>query len=519
MLTLMNRKRSAMACLLGSAVFAGAIGTAEYAVADLNIVGSTHGQNYQGVAQPVTVNPPPGAAAAVPLALCDPGGPLPSRYQNAAGLLDLVDPTVVMPANTSIVWVCTVNGVPNFVFRYTGGFSLRAYNAIKEPLASNGSRFNSIVPGGTGCTAVAGNPQTDPGTGRQYNSFTGCTQLELVNANFATSDTRGTGFSTSMCDQTGACAQPVADTGVQSFPITATPFVMIVGNGVQKCNPANNNAAAGKITLTRSEVEAIYSGQVTSWNQLGYCVFPAADTNADGFPDLDPPGTPFNPAIDQSIVTCSRPVSAGTRIIFNATQMTNAPEINFGTIGGGSPYVPYTGDSNYLAPTVADGLICVQGRPTPAPAIPPNRNAITYNRADEAGNSADFGAGNVGRMNGGYPVPLDGSVASNYVKPANIIHPTDAERAVAQKDLRCGKYTFWADWVGIQRTSPVDPNQALWNQYVAKIAELMPDTPAGFFWARNLRQPGQPVNSEMFVQKAATKGPTQWNTGFHQACR
>ncbi|MBX3329694.1 MAG: substrate-binding domain-containing protein [Nitrospira sp.] len=510
--------RKIMSRLLGSVCFAVVGGLADYAAADLNVMGSTHGQSYQGVAQPATVNPPPGAAASIPLSLCDAGAPLPSRYQNAANLADPVDPTVIWPANTSIVWVCRRGGAP-FTFRYTGGFSARAYNAMRQPFGSPGSRMGTIVPGGTGCTAVAGNPQTDPGTGRQYNSFVGCNQLETVFANFGTSDTRGTAFEPNMCDQTGDCASPVADSGIQSFPIVAVPFVMIVGNGVQKCNP--NGTAGGKITLTRSQVESIYSGQITSWNQLGYCVFSAPDTNGDGFPDLNPIGTGSTAGIDQSIVTCSRPVNAGTRIVFNSTQMINASELTFGTIGGGSPYRTFAvpGETNYLAPTVSDGLTCVQGRTTPAPASPANRGAITYQRADEAANSANFGAGNVGRMNGGYPVELDGYLPHTYVPPANAITPTDAERAAAQKDFRCGRVSFWADWVGIQRTSPVDANQQLWNQYVAGIAQLLPRTTNGYFFARNLRQPGQPVNSEMFVTKNATKGPIQWNPGNPTACR
>ena len=522
MVTYKNRTRNVLSCLIGAAVFTVATGPLNHADADLNIVGSTHGQNYQGVASPPGTPPanPPGAAYAVPLALCDPNPPsLPERYQNAAGVLDRQDSSIVMPANTAILWRCQLNGVPNFTFRYTGGFSAKAYAAIKQPFGGDGSKFTTIVP--TGCTAVANNPQTDPGTGRQYNSFQNCATTEDAFANFATSDTKGTNFAANMCDQTGACASPILDTNVQSFPITATPFAMIVGNGVQKCNPADNSAN-GKISLTRSQVEAIFSGQVTNWNQLGYCVFAATDTNGDGFRDLDPIGTTFNAGVDQNIMTCHRPITAGTRIIFNATQMLNAPELNFGSTGAGVPYNPFTtagGVYNWLAPTVADGLTCVQGRTTPAPASPPNPNAIAYNRADEAGNSADFGAGNVGRMNGGYPVKLEDVLPSSYVKPGNIIHPTSDERATSQKDFRCGRYTFWADWVGIQRTSPQDANQLLWNQYVALIAGHLEDSPAGYFWAKNLKQPGQPQNSEMFVSKGVTKGPTQWNTGFPLACR
>jgi hypothetical protein len=124
-------------------------------------------------------------------------------------------------------------------------------------------------------------------------------------------------------------------------------------------------------------------------------------------------------------------------------------------------------------------------------------------------------------MVGGYPVVLDGELPSNYVKPGDIIHPTSEERRISQEDFRCGRYTFWADWVGIHRTSPLDVNQDLWKRYVSAIAANIGDSPAGFFWAKNLKFPGAPpvINSEMFVSKAGTKGPTQWNIGFPQDCR
>lgn len=496
--------------------------TAPYAAqADINIVGSTHGQAYQGVANPVAGQ----AAASIPLSLCDAGG-TPERFQNQANLVDPNGPPapnqILIPAGNIVIWRCTRGGVPNFLFRYTGGFSAMAYGNIKAGLGTPASNFTSIVPGGTGCVPEpAGNPKTDPGTGRTYNSFINCSQIVQVPANFATSDTNGPAFQPSMCDQTNSCAQTILNTGVTAFPITATAFAVIVGNGVQKCDPVSK-AAAGKISLTRIQVEAIYSGAVATWNQLGYCVYPVAALNpADGSlgagaGDMSPIGTPFNAGIDQSIVTCSRPVDAGTRIVYDAVFQKDTRQTTQGTIGP-----PFVGDVNYLAPTVADGLACVQGR-SAAPASAANMNAITYNRADEAASPLVFGLGNVGRMRGGYPVAVDGVLPSNYTAPAVLNNPTAAERNTSQKAFRCGQYLFWGDWVGIQRNTP-DANQALWNQYVAGIATLLPRTQIGYFHARNLRQPGQAVNSEMFVQKTETKGPIQFNptdnTGGALNCR
>ena len=278
--------------------------SAPYAVqADLNIVGSTHGQNYQGVANPAGGQ----AAASIPLSLCDVGSPTPERYQNLANIVDLTDASILIPAGNIVIWRCTVGGVPNFLFRYTGGFSAKAYGNIKAPYTpppgapNAASLYTSIVPGGAGCVAVSGNPKTDPGTGRAYNSFQNCSDRVLVQADFATTDSKGTAFTSSMCDpQTvPSCASPITDTGVTTFPITATPFAVIVGNGVQKCDPVTQ-AAAGKITLTRLQVEAIFSGQVSSWNQMGYCVYPVqalAPPDASlgtGAGDMSPAGTPFN---------------------------------------------------------------------------------------------------------------------------------------------------------------------------------------------------------------------------------
>jgi len=490
---------AAIALVAGAAMPSGA-------QADMNIVGSTHGQAYQGVSNPAAGQ----AAASIPLSLCDVGGPTPERYQNAANITDLTVPSITIPAGNIVVWRCTVGGVPNFLFRYTGGFSAMAYGNIKAALNSPESMYTSVVPGGTGCTAVAGNPKTDPGTGRQYNSFTGCSQKLLVSADFATSDTKGSAFKTSMCDQAGNCAQTILDVGVTSFPITATAFAAIVGNGVQQCHPTDKSAN-GKISLTRVQVEAIMSGAIATWNQLGYCVYnvvphvPADATVGAGSGDMAPIGTPFNASVDQSIVTCSRPVDAGTRIIYDSVFQKDVDQISFGTVGP-----PFTGGTNYLAPTVADGLACVQGRAA-APSSPANMNGLTYNRADEAASPLLFGVGNVGRMRGGYPVAVDGVLPNNYLAPAVLANPTDAERAAAQKEFRCGRYLFWADWVGIQRNVP-NANQALWTSYVNGIATLLPKTQIGYFHARDLRQPGQPVISEMFVQKGDTKGPIAFNS-------
>jgi len=497
----------------------GASLAAPYAAhADINIVGSTHGQNYQGVANPTGGQ----AAASIPLSLCDAGG-TPQRFENVKDMVDLTDSSILIPAGNIVVWRCTVGGVPNFLFRYTGGFSAKAYGNIEAQLGDQASMFTSIVPGGTGCTTQG--TKTDPGTGRTYESFTVCSQRTLVSADFATSDTWGTAFATNMCDPTGpsglTCAAPIADSGITTFPITATPFALIVGNGVQKCDAAGT--AQGKISLSRQQVEAIFSGQVSKWGQLGYCAFPVVAFNPPftgagaNSGDMSPIGTAGgDPNAD--IITCSRPVSAGTRIIFDATQMQQIAELSFGTVGP-----PFTGDINYLAQTVADGLTCIQGKvsnpvsPTDSLANP---NGIAYNRADEAASPVQFGVGNVGRMRGGYPVLLDGTLPSNYIPPATLSAPTDAERAAAQKDFRCGRYTFWSDWVGIQR-NVANPNQSLWNSYVAAIGTLLPKTTTGFFWARNVRQPGQSINTEMFITKGAgqTKGPINFESGDHPACR
>jgi hypothetical protein len=255
---------------------------------------------------------------------------------------------------------------------------------------------------------------------------------------------------------------------------------------------------------------------VSSWNQLGFCVVgvktlaPSDASLGLGAGDLADVGTAS--VSDQTIVTCSRPVTAGTRIIFDATMMKDANEISFGQFT-----IPFSGDVNYLAPTVADGLACVQGRSATV-TTQANNNAIAYNRADEAASKLLFGIGNVGRLRGGYPVPLDGALPSNYVAPLLIANPTDNERAVAQKDFRCGRYPFWSDWVGIQRTAD-NPNQALWNSYVAAIGTLLPKTASGFFYARNVRQPGQTINTEMLVTKGPTKGPVSFEPGDHPACR
>ena len=155
-----------------------------------------------------------------------------------------------------------------------------------------------------------------------------------------------------------------------------------------------------------------------------------------------------------------------------------------------------------------------------SPVSSANMNGITYNRADEAASPLVFGLGNVGRMRGGYPVVMDGTLPSNYTAPlSGLVSPSDADRLASQKDFRCGRYAFWGDWRGIQRNVPDSTqNESLWTQYVTAIGTLLPKTTTGYFWARNVRKPGSPVNTEMFVQKGDVKGPISFNPGAHSDC-
>lgn len=512
------------ACICGSAVFD--------ARADLNIVGSLQGAMFQGAALPQSSL----ANVSVPLSLCD-VSPLPLRFEAAANIQDLNDPNILLQPGSVVVWTCQIGGVST-TLRYTAMPPLNIYNNIKAAAGSPQSMFTSIVPAGVGCTSVSGNPKTDPGTGRQYQSSYGCSQRILVSADFAMSDTNGLAFAPTICSPSPPpgvpfCASPILHTGITVFSITAMPLVVVVGNGVQKCDPVTK-AAAGKISLTRTQLEAIMSGTVGTWNDLGYCVFPVQPLNPPngivgvGAGDMSPVGAAFNAGIDQSIVTCSRPWNGymdSARVIFDNALMLTTGELTSGLLGP-----PFAGDFNYLAATEFFQLDCIQGSAL-APTSSANMNGIAYLRADSApspvqffsgvgpnGGTVKYGYGIPGRLRAGYPVAVDGAAANTYIPPTNLVNPSDAERAAAQKDLRCGRYALWSNWVGIQRTAG-NPNQALWNQYVAQIANLLPKSPGGYFIARDLRQPGQPINSEMVARKTDVRGPISFPPGDPPGCR
>jgi hypothetical protein len=238
------------------------------------------------------------------------------------------------------------------------------------------------------------------------------------------------------------------------------PFSIYVGKGVVKdVAGAPGGPIAG---LSRLEIERIFSKQVTDWKQLGY------GTVTDAAPGVLEATSP--------ITLCMRSAGSGTKAAFDETVMINSTE----TLLANATSVFSSSSSGVLT--------CLAG----------NRRSIGYMDADQVV-SFNPGGANAGL---GYTVRLDGGLAHDPALVGN-----------EKRDLRCGKYAYWAGWrLNRRTTSEGAAVDALAQAYVdnASAQATISIIPTGAYWASD---------EEMFVTKNVDKGPLIWKAGAHPECR
>jgi hypothetical protein len=238
------------------------------------------------------------------------------------------------------------------------------------------------------------------------------------------------------------------------------PFSLFVGKGVVKDVAG---APGGPITgLSRLEIERVFSKQVTDWKQLGY------GTVTDLAPGVLEAASP--------ITLCMRNAGSGTKATFDETIMINATE----TLLANATSVFSSSSSGVLA--------CVAG----------NRRSIGYMDSDQ------LVAFNPGGASAGlaYPVRIDGGLAYDAALVGN-----------EKRDLKCGKYAYWAGWRLNRRTAGEGAAiDALAQAFVdnASLQATIGIIPTGAFWASD---------EEMAVSKNVDKGPLIWKAGAHPECR
>jgi ABC-type phosphate transport system substrate-binding protein len=229
-------------------------------------------------------------------------------------------------------------------------------------------------------------------------------------------------------------------------PTIIVPFSIVVGGNVRGKDAVSGNPVT-LLTLTETEIRQILSGNVTDWTQLGY-------TTSAG---------------STAIVTCQRTVGSGTLATLDETMMRTkfwAGGIN-----------PVASGTNIANPSSSNVKACVEN----------NLNSIGYIDSDTVPNL----------LNGAYQVAIGGHPVNQGATGTGVAR---------LKDLRCGKYPYWADWNFITRTAGVEVapiNAAAGTNAVitALQTSMQNNNPLPDYWLSE---------NDTFVFKNDDRGPMNW---------
>lgn len=358
-----------------------------------------------------------------------------------------------------ITWICNRGNLP-IIIRYSATGSSDGVNKLLQPASNPASNMlfldQTITTGCTGPVVV-----TRPSDNKQYNSTTGCNNGSTISlpVHMGASDVQGASFH--QVGPVGTTVTPLDDSTLNSVGTAIVPFALYVGKGVVKLDAAGT-APAGPISgLSRLEIERIFSGSVTDWRQLGYgTVTDAAPTTLEA---------------TSPITLCMRNAGSGTKAAFDETLMINATET---AIASGT---------RVFSSSTSGVLSCLAA----------NRRAIGYMDADQVV-SFNPGGANQGLA---YVVRVDGGLAN------------DPSLADPKRDLKCGKYAYWAaERLNRRTTSEGADVDALAQAFVdnTSLQATISVIPTGAYWASD---------EEMFVSKNVDKGPLIWKAGAHPECR
>lgn len=357
-----------------------------------------------------------------------------------------------------ITWVCNRGGLP-VIMRYSATGSSDGVNKLLQPASNPASNMlfldHTLTAGCTGPTLT-----TRPGTvPKDYNNTINCSNTNTISLplHLGASDVQGASF-----HQTGPVGTSITaldDATLNSVVTAIVPFSLYVGKGVVKDVAGN---PSGPISgLSRMEVEAIFNRAVTDWKRLGFgTVTDAAPGTLEG---------------TSPIVLCLRNAGSGTKAAFDETIMINANETSVANA------------SVIFSSSTSGVLACLAA----------NRRSIGYADSDQVV-SFNPGGANAGLA---YPIRIDGGLAN------------DPALADPKRDLKCGKYAYWAGWrLNRRTTSEGAAIDALAQAFVdnAGLQTTIGIIPTGAYWASD---------EEMAVFKNADRGPIAWKAGNHPECR
>jgi len=356
-----------------------------------------------------------------------------------------------------ITWVCKRAGL-DVIIRYSATSSSDGVNKLLQPAnngASNMLFLDHILT--TDCTGPT--DTTRPSDNKHYNNTINCNNGNTISlpAHMGASDVQGASFH--QVGPVGTSINPLDDSTLNSVQTAIVPFTLFVGKGVVKdVAGAPGGAISG---LSRMEIEAVFNRAVTDWKRLGF------GTVTDAAPGTLEATSP--------IVLCLRNAGSGTKATFDETVMINANETS-------------VANANVVFSSSSSGVLT---------CLSTNRRSIGYMDADAVVNF------NVGGSQAGnaYAIRIDGGLAND---------PSLTDR---KRDLKCGKYPYWAGWRLNRRTTSEGLDiDALAQAFVdnAGLQATIGVIPTGAFWASD---------EEMAVFKNADRGPIAWKAGNHPECR
>jgi len=488
----------------------------------------------------------------VPLNMLDQAPNLPIHYVNG----DIASPSI--SAGKLHVWTGTRSGAPT-IFRYSATGSSDGILKLQNPTSNASSLMHYLDHLASTCSSGP-NLLTRASDGKQYYEYTGCNTIVSgdLPETMGMADVAGSSF-----HQVGpfpTSVKPLDQSMLTSNQASIVPWQFIVGEHVKR----NINGVLSPVqSLSRTEIEGIFSRNVTDWSQVGL----ATDVTTPGTPDATSP-----------ITLCLRAAGSGSKAALDETVMKDATEFGVQTVaitssadgvifgsstqdvqdcmrgnsGNGRPahprgiaYVdadvsvatlpayPVKLNGMYASDIIVTGLSSSNAPPNPLP----NNTPTTLDDTSTTNSSPDgitnilqnkFTSGAlvndivviISGTGAGQSATITANTATQLtVAPAWVTIPdkTSAYKIVpnlsdSKITVRCGQYLYWAGErlnvrnyadAGITAAMTTLNNDFITNASTSGTIALLP---AGQFWV---------ASSDMYVSKNADAGPIIWKAGAH----
>jgi len=404
----------------------------------------------------------------VPLNILDQSPDLPIHYVNGA----IASPSIT--SNKLHVWTGTRGGTGTII-RYSATGSSDGVLKLQHLTTDSRSLMHYLDHIASTCS-TGPTLMTRTADGKQWYEYTGCNTIVAgdLPETMGMADVGGSTFH--QTGPFGTSVLPLDDSMLVVTQAAIVPWQFILGSNVKKdigVPPAHNLVQA--TNLSRTQIEAIFSRNVTDWRQVGL----VTDVTAAGTPDATSP-----------ITLCLRTAGSGSKAAFDAAVMKDATETPFG-----STVLTNPASGVYFGQSTQDVQDCMQGNS--GAGRPAHTTGIGYVDADVS----VIGSGATPY----YPIQLNG------------LWGNDTSLSDPKINVKCGAYLYWAGErmnvrnygdPGIDGGSTTGAQHDLNTTFIANSssAASIALMPAGAFWV---------AGSDMYVSKVNDAGPVLYTAGPH----